>query len=355
MKKILVVDDEAVNRSILSLIFQNEYDVLEAENGEVALRTIKKYGEDIIMILLDLHMPIMNGFEVLDALKASDYMLNIPVILITVDESYDSERVGYDYSVMDIIRKPFDSHIVSTRVKNVIELWQHKNHLEELVDEQTKQIKVQAQKLKEINMHIIDTLSTVVEFRNLETGQHTKRIRYFTKILLGSIREYYPEYHLNDELIELISNAAAMHDVGKIAIPDSILLKPGRLTSDEFEVMKTHTVRGCEIVDMISAIQEEEVFYSYCYEICRYHHERYDGKGYPDGLSGEEIPIAAQAVSIADVYDALVSERVYKAAYTEAEAVQMILNGECGVFSPKVLNCFQMVCKDFAKLVKDTK
>ena len=332
------------------MIFRERFDIVEAGDGQAALDCLMKEQDNLSIILLDIHMPIMGGFDVLKELNTNRLIKKIPVILITGDDSSDSERVGYEYGVSDIIQKPFDPQVVLARVNNVVELYQHKNHLEELVKEQTNQITKQAEKIRQTNNHIIDTLSSIVESRNLESGRHIKKIRQFTKVLLNSIMGYYPEYELTDELIEVISSASAMHDVGKIAIPDNILLKPGRLTPDEFEVMKTHTIKGCEIIDTVASIQGEEEFYNFCYEICRYHHERYDGNGYPDGIAGDDIPIAAQAVAIADVYDALVSERVYKEAYSKDTAFHMIMNGECGIFSPKVLTCFQMARKEFEEL-----
>lgn len=213
-----------------------------------------------------------------------------------------------------------------------------KRHLEELVKLQTSVLEKQALELRRLNERIIETLSNVVEFRNLESGDHVKRVKAFTRILAERLAEAYPEYQLDKEAVDVITAAAALHDVGKIAIPDAILLKPGKLTAQEFEVMKTHTTKGCEIIAMLEEMQEGE-YGRAGYEICRYHHERYDGNGYPEGLKGEEIPIAAQIVSLADVYDALISERCYKSAYTPAEAYDMIMRGDCGQFSPKLLSC----------------
>ncbi|MDE7247934.1 MAG: HD domain-containing protein [Lachnospiraceae bacterium] len=225
-----------------------------------------------------------------------------------------------------------------------------KRHLEELVALQTSVLQKQAQELRRMNERIIETMSSVVEFRNLESGDHVRRVKDFTRILAGYVVRLYPEYHLDKEDIDVIAAAAAMHDVGKIAISDTILLKPGRLTEEEFAVMKTHTTKGCEIIDMLGDIQEGE-YGRASYEICRYHHERYDGKGYPDGLKGEEIPIAAQIVSVADAYDALVSERCYKNAYTPAEAYDMIVRGMCGQFSPKLLTCLKWAREEFEERV----
>lgn len=221
-----------------------------------------------------------------------------------------------------------------------------RRHLEELVALQTSVLQKQAQELRRMNERIIETMSNVVEFRNLESGDHVRRVKDFTRILAGYAAKLYPEYHLNEEDVDVITAAAAMHDVGKIAISDAILLKPGRFTEEEFEVMKTHTVKGCEIIEMLGDVQESE-YVRISYQICRYHHERYDGRGYPEGLKGEEIPIAAQIVSVADVYDALVSERCYKQAYTPAEAYDMIMRGECGQFSPKLLVCLEKAREEF--------
>lgn len=229
-----------------------------------------------------------------------------------------------------------------------------RRHLEELVALQTSVLQKQAQELRRMNERIIETMSNVVEFRNLESGDHVRRVKDFTRILAGYVARLYPEYHLNEEDVDVITAAAAMHDVGKIAISDAVLLKPGRLTEEEFAVMKTHTIKGCEIIDMLGDIQEGD-YGRTSYQICRYHHERYDGKGYPEGLKGEEIPIAAQIVSVADVYDALVSERCYKSAYTPAEAYNMIMRGECGQFSPKLLVCLEKAREEFEKRIAENR
>ena len=207
----------------------------------------------------------------------------------------------------------------------------------------------QAQKLRKMNDAMIDAMSNVVEFRDMESGQHVKRIRVFTRALAIEIMKRFPEYGLTDERIEMLTQAAAMHDLGKIAVPDNILLKPGRLTSEEFEIMKSHTTKGAEMIASFVRMDDEDYF-NYCYDICRHHHERFDGRGYPDGLKGDEIGIAAQAVSIADVYDALVSERVYKKAFDKETASNMIINGECGCFSPKLLEAFKAIKDEFAHL-----
>jgi putative two-component system response regulator len=355
MKKptILIVDDVEINREMLCEIF-HECDTLQATNGKEAIETIEANMDDISVILLDVVMPVMDGMAVLEEMKKRKWTNRIPVLLITGESTTQVERKAYQLGVSDIIRKPFDAFIVKQRTKNIIELYYNKTHLEKMVELQTKVLRKQADELQSMNERIIDTMGNIVEFRNLESGDHVKRVKTFTKILAQYVAKNYPEYKLDAHTISVITSAAALHDVGKIAISDAILLKPGRLTKDEFEIMKSHTTRGCDIIDMMADIQQGD-YGKISYEICRHHHERYDGKGYPDGLKGEEIPISAQIVSVADVYDALVSERCYKSAYTTEEAFSMITRGECGVFSPKLMNCFTMARAEFEAVAKSNR
>ncbi len=338
-RKILVVDDVELNRAILAELFHDAYEVLEAENGLQALELLEEHHEDVLVVLLDVIMPVMDGFEMLRNMALRQWRERIPVVLITSENSDDALLKGYELGVSDIINKPFNPNIVKRRVANTVELYLHKRELETLVLKQVETLDKQAQKLNRINEFIIDTLSTVVEFRSCESGKHIRRVRDMTRLLLESLSARYPEYALAPGTIEKIASAASMHDIGKIAIPDAVLNKPGRLTPEEFEIMKTHSIKGCEFLQSINEGQEEE-YYRYCYDICRSHHERWDGSGYPDGLAGNGIPIWAQVVSLADVYDALTSERVYKSAYSHAQAVSMIVNGECGVFNPKLMTSF---------------
>lgn len=337
---VLVVDDSNFNRSILSKLFSDSYRILEAADGEEAILMVKEYSSQIAIILLDLIMPKVSGLGVLKYLSENGIMTNIPVIMITGEATKDDEKAAYDLGVSEVIRKPIDSYIVKKRVETTIDLYMHKNSLEELVQRQTETLHEQSLRLKKINNQVIETLSTVVEFRNMESGKHIRRIKDFTSVLLYCAAELYSEYNLTPDRIQVISSAATMHDVGKISIPDTILLKPGKLTSDEFAVMKMHTLHGCEIIQSVATKQDDEYF-KICYDIARHHHERYDGNGYPDKLSGDDIPFEAQIVAVADVYDALISERVYKKAYSTEQAFNMIMNGECGVFSPKVIECFK--------------
>lgn len=336
---ILIVDDVDVNRAILGNIFEEQYAIMEAGDGEEAIAKLNAHQNDIALVFLDLQMPNKNGLDVLKYMNETSLINLIPVIMITGEATVDSDVKAYKLGASDIIYKPFEPAIVIRRALNIIELYEHRIYLEKKLEKRTAQLRESQSKLEKNNDFLINALSSVVEFRSLESGEHIKRVKTFTGILLYHLQQMYPEYNLSDEQLKLIVNASALHDIGKIAISDEILLKPGKLTKDEFEIMKTHTTRGCEILEMFK--QEENEFYQYCYDICRYHHERYDGKGYPDHLSGEDIPIWAQIVSIVDVYDALVSKRVYKIPYAVEEAERMILNGECGTFSPKIIDCFE--------------
>lgn len=349
-QQILIVDDEEINRVILKGLFQDEYQIIEAGNGQEAIAQIEQ-NQNIVLILLDIVMPVMNGFGVLDHMRSHDLLEKIPVILITGETVIDSDDQAYAYGVADVMHKPFYPHIVKRRGKNIIELYQNKHHMQERLKEQEDAIRAQEKKIRESNEFMIDALSSVVEFRSLETGEHIRRIKYFTRILLKYLMKYFPKYGLTPVQVDEISRAAALHDIGKIGIPDSILLKPARLTPEEFEIMKTHTTIGCDVLERFREKQTDE-FYKYCYDICRYHHERWDGNGYPDHLVGDEIPISAHIVAIADVYDALVSPRVYKSIYANNIAYDMIMNGECGQFSPDVLECFALAKEDFFNIVE---
>ncbi len=268
--------------------------------------------------------------------------------MITGEDDDEKTLIGYSLGVADLLKKPFNPDIVLRRVYNVVDLYTYKRSLEEKLNEQKEILKKQEYRLRQSNQFVIDALSTTVEFRSSESGEHIKRIRVLTKILLEHIQH---EYNLSEQQIEVISGASAMHDIGKIAIPDSILLKPGRLTNEEFDVMKSHTVHGCEILESLNYEQDNE-YYNYCYEICRHHHERWDGSGYPDGLKGDEISIWAQTTALADVYDALTSKRVYKDAYSHDEAVRMILNGECGAFNPKLMDSFRAIQENLVEEIE---
>lgn len=349
--KILIVDDSFINRELLTEMLEDEYEVITCENGLQALELMEENYNELAIILLDLVMPVLDGVGFLKALQNKPIMKDIPILVISGETNVETEIKCFDYGVFDFIKKPFDNRLVKKRIKNAVDLYMYKNNLEERVAEQTSVIseqynllKHQADQLAKSNVSIIEILGTIVEYRNLESGEHIQRVKSYTRILGEQLMEDYPEYNLTSKQLNVIVSASALHDVGKIAIPDSILLKPGRLTKEEFEYMKEHTTKGCEIINNIRGVWSEE-YARASYEICRHHHERYDGRGYPDGLLGENIPISAQLVAVADVYDALVNERVYKSAFSADKAFNMIINGECGTFSPKLMDCFTK-CRD---------
>lgn len=347
---LLIVDDQEINRMLLSEIFSDGgYQIEEAENGQEALEMIEKHKDGIVAMLLDLLMPVMDGYELLHVMDEKRLLSSIPVFIITAEADMESHKKAYDLGAVDVIRKPFMPQFLKRRIKNVIELYRMREQLlviveeqEVRLDEQAKRLREQTEKLVAVNSSIIEMLATTIEFRDCESGEHVRRIRTLTLLLLRHYIRKNPDCGIGSDQLRLIADAAVLHDIGKIAIPDSILCKPGRLTTEEFTIMKEHTVRGCKILEQIPHLLDSNL-YHYCYDICRHHHERWDGKGYPDGLKGDEIAIWSQVVALADVYDALVSERVYKAAYTHDQAVGMILNGECGSFNPDVLTCFQEV------------
>ncbi len=334
--RILVVDDEEINRLILANLFEGTYEVDEAANGREALEMIEADPERYIAVLLDVMMPVLDGIEVLRHLAPTGYMGRVPVFLITAERGNAVMEEAYSLGVMDSIGKPIVPYAVMKRVQSVVELFEARKRLSRTVEDQRLQLLDRAEQIIELNRGMIESLSAAIEFRNGESGDHVQRIHDITKLMLT-------QTHLGDGLssedIDDIALAAIMHDVGKIAIPDAILCKPGRLTPEEFEVMKTHTVQGAELLARIPQMRSMGA-YRYAVDIARHHHERWDGRGYPDGLAGDQISIWAQVVSLADVYDALTNKRVYKAAFTREESLRMIRDGECGVFNPDLLACF---------------
>lgn len=330
-QQILIVDDSEINREILKEILKEDYRILEAANGEECLEQLERYGTGISLVLLDIVMPEMDGFEVLAAMNQNHWIEDIPVIMISSEDSDSYIRRAYEMGVSDYISRPFDAKIVYQRVLNMIKLYAKQRRLIRLV---TRQIYEKERN----NRMLIGILSQIVEFRNGESGLHVIHINLITQLLLEQLVKKTGKYQLSWEDRLLIATASALHDIGKIGIDEKILNKPGKLTKEEFEIMKTHTLIGAQMLDNLDMYRNEKLL-KLAYEICRWHHERYDGKGYPDGLVGEEIPISAQVVSLADVYDALVSERVYKKAFSHEKALEMIQNGECGTFNPLLLRC----------------
>lgn len=327
--RILIVDDSEINREILVEMLKDEFEILEAENGETCLEMIHRYETKISLILLDIVMPGMNGFDVLSYMNRNDLIDDIPVIMISSEDSDDTIRQAYELGVSDYINRPFDAEVVRRRVLNTIKLYAKQRRLVALVTNQVYE-------KEKNNRMLISVLSQIVEFRNGESGLHVLNINILTSQLLEQLVKKTDKYNLSWMDRMIISNASSLHDIGKISIDEKILNKPGRLTPEERKIMEKHTVIGADMLANLK-MYEDEPLMKVAYQICRWHHERYDGKGYPDGLVGEEIPIAAQVVALADVYDALTSERVYKKAFSHEKSIEMIKNGECGTFNPLLL------------------
>ena len=334
MKRIvLIVDDSQMNRAILSEMLQSEFRILEASNGEECIDMINQYGTGISIILLDIIMPVSDGFEVLEYMNKNHYIEDIPVVMISSDDSDSYIKRAYGLGVSDYINRPFDSKVVYRRVLNTITLYAKQRRLVSIVTSQSRE-------KEKYNQMMVNILSQIVEFRNGESAMHVLHINSLTEMLLERLIQKNDKYQLSWQDRSLIIIASSLHDIGKIAIDSAILNKPGELTDDEFEIMKTHTVIGESILNNLEMYKDEPLVKTAA-QICRWHHERYDGKGYPDGLKGEEIPIGAQVVALADVYDALISKRVYKKAFSHETAVKMILNGECGSFNPILIECLK--------------
>ena len=336
--QILLVDDSAMSRMILKEILGGDYSILEAENGQECLEKMQAEAGNIALVLLDINMPVMDGFEVLKAMNVNHTIEDIPVIMISSDDSDAAIRRSYELGASDYVTRPFDARIVYRRVTNTIKLYAKQRRLVQMVSDQIR--------ARENNTDmLVGVLSHIVEFRNGESGAHVRHIRIITELLLHRLLEISSQYPITAEQQDNIPLASALHDIGKIGIDEKILNKPGRLTPEEFEVVKTHSMLGAEMLHQLEDFNEQPLLQT-AYEIARWHHERWDGRGYPDGLKGDEIPISAQLVALADVYDALTSERCYKKAFSHEKAVQMILNGECGAFNPLLLQCLTDVQTD---------
>lgn len=346
-ERVLIVDDSDINREILTGILKSGYDIIEAKDGDEAIEQITRYNTDISLILLDLIMPVTSGFDVLDYMNEQGYIFDIPVITITGDGSGESVRSAYDKGVSDYITRPFDARVVYRRVSNTIKVYSRQKRL---IFEVTRQ----AREREKNRSVIVEILSQIIERPDGGCGgNHAARITEFTRLILERLAEK-NAYPLSPEDITTISYAAALHDIGKVRVDGKIVDKKGKLTAEEFEIMKTHTTLGDEMLKNLKTYAKEPLV-KYAREICLFHHERYDGGGYPRGLKGEEIPVSAQVVSICDVYDALVSERSYKPAYTHEKAVEMIKNGECGEFNPIISECFYECADKFKEIVEEEK
>jgi len=340
---VLVVDDSDMNRFLLSQILLDDYNVIEACDGVEATQIIQDHFKELSIVLLDIVMPRMDGFGVLEFMNANDLIQDLPVIMISSMDEDSAIRRCYELGISDYVRRPFSADVVGKRVYNIVRLYQRQRNLQREIREQVEE--------REKNSRVVTSIiSHVVENRNGESGPHVIHVEQITEIILNRLTELTDMYKLSKEDKKQISLASALHDIGKIGIDEKILNKPGKLTEEEYEIMKTHTTIGAIMIHQVQ-MEEDDTLIQFAYEICRWHHEKWDGRGYPDGLKGNYIPISAQVVSIADVYDALVSERVYKKAYSHKKAIEMIINGECGEFNPLLIQCLKD-CSDRIQLAE---
>ena len=358
---ILVVDDMKFNRFILRSQLAEDYEIAEATNGKEALDYIEEHLDEVCAVMLDLVMPVMSGVEFLKEAAVKGYQDIFPIVIVTAEQELDLVQECFDYGISDFIRKPINTEFVNSRVNRLVQLYRDKNTYKAqaqknvtTVSNQYKMLQAQAARLQETNNRITRLFGTIVEYRNLEVGNHVARVEAYCRILAMYVKEEYPEYGLTKQQVEAIATTSALHDIGKLMIPDSILMKPGKLTNEEFEVIKSHSIYGFDVLESVGDVWGEE-YTRIAREITRWHHEKYDGKGYPDGLVGEDIPISAQIVSLADCYDSLTTDSVFREAYSLEEAYHMIRKGNCGVFSPKLLRVFEKAKEEFEKVATELK
>ena len=356
---VLIVDDQSVNRDLLSEMLGNDYKIREASNGVEALGLVASMRSDIAAMLLDIVMPKMGGQEVLAKLSEAKLMDEFPIIICSGEGSLDIVEKCFSYGISDFIRKPYESEMVLQRVKKLDSLYRSRRDSNEklrkfakVLQTQNKMLEEKAKQQRSDNVSLMDSLGTIVEYRNTENHDHIRRVKAFTRVLALHMMKEFPEYKLDAEKVEQITAASALHDIGKIMIPDNILFKPGKYTSEEFDYMKSHTIRGYDIIAQIADNWDKELM-DYCKQIARSQHEKYDGRGYPENLKGDKIPISAQIVSVTDCFEALISESLYKKAYTFDVAFQMILNGDCGAFNPKLMEAFRNSRAEFKSIASE--
>lgn len=349
--KMLIVDDDELIQDMLTQIFASTHDIIVASDGREGLRAFDNNRSQICAIMMDLNMPVMGGTEMLAELAARDVPGKVPIFLITAqkdDAKFSFTKEAYDLGVMDVISKPLDPDVIIRRVQTVIELFARRNFLNELVQQQTAELVAQNRLLEDLNFGMIEALATATEFRSAESGEHVRRIHDITYLFLT---ESPLNQQFDEDEIKNIARASILHDVGKISIEDRILNKPGKFNDEEFALMKMHTINGEKMLTQMHTLTRLP-FYDHARAIARWHHERWDGRGYPDQLAGNDIPLSAQIVSIADVYDALVSTRVYKPPFTHDQTVSMILHGQCGIFNPMLLEYFEAIASKIEALYK---
>lgn len=335
-KSVIVIDDVELNRVILGEAFKNDYEVLEAENGSIGLQKIKENHDNIAAVFLDIIMPEMDGFGVLQELNINSLIQKIPVFLITTDATSNVIERAYDYGAVDVIPKPFNTMIIKRRVQNMIEFFEAKRQRDSDIVQIDQMLKMQREDLNHSVGSLIGHICEAIESRAVEDTEHNRSVRQITKILAEQFALDHPEYGLKDEIISAIANASVLHDLGKVFVSEAILAKPQKLTNDEMEIIKAAPKSAVKILSEVQGIPEP--FFTFAKEICRSHMERFDGNGYPEGLKENQIPISAQLAGAAEAYEVLISKRVYKKAYSHEDAIKMIEGGECGAFNPEIVS-----------------
>lgn len=346
-KKIIVIDDVELNRVILAEAFKNDYEVLEAENGALGLQKIKENQDELAAIFLDIIMPEMDGFAVLQELNINSLIQKLPVFLITTDATSNVIERAYDYGAVDVIPKPFNTMIIKRRVQNMIEFFEAKRQSASDIVQIDQILQMQREDLNHAVGSLIGHICEAIESRKVEETEHNRSVRQITKILAEQFAYDHPEYGLKEEIIAAIANASVLHDLGKLFVSEDILTKPEKLTNEEMEIIKNAPKSGVKILSEIQGIPEP--FFTFAKEICRSHMERFDGSGYPEGLKENQIPISAQIAGAAEAYEVLISKRVYKKAYSHEDAIKMIENGECGAFNPEIVSCLKKAADNLKK------
>ena len=345
-QSVLIVDDSELNRKMLGQMLGSRFDIAEAASGEACLQLLEQNATGISIVLLDIHMPGIDGFTVLEEMNQKNLLEQIPVIMISSEDTVDAVRRAFDLGASDYISRPFDAKVVYQRIINTIQLYAKQRRLSAMAADLAFE-KERASRM------MIGILSQVVEKRNGESRDHVQRVAQLTSMLLAGLAQKTDRYPLTREMRRTIATAAALHDIGKMEICEDLLHKEGPLTEAERRTLQSHTLLGAQMLEEQPECRDD-AFARTAYNICRWHHERYDGGGYPDGLQGEQIPIEAQVVGLADVYERLVSRPVDGHARTHSEVVQMICTGVCGAFNPLLLDCLQDIEVEIARAMQDT-
>ena len=338
--KILIADREGADRKLLSQLLGDSYDIILADDGRQVLSEIQKRKNELAAVVLDWDIPLVSAYQIMQVMQSKRMLGQMRLFVSTakMDSEIDKKAFGMDATA--IIHKPYSAVAVHRQILSCLEQAAERERLREEVDKRGRQLEESQKKLDGFYDNLLDAIGTVMEYRVSESDQHVKRIKGFSRILAVAYKNQFPDCGLDEAEINRIVRGSVIHDIGKVAVPDAVLLNPAKLTEDEQQIMRSHTTKGEEIMQLLREVQDEEQFRVSC-EICRWHHERHDGGGYPDGLEGSEIPLSAQIVSIVDVYDELVSERISKKPYDKETAFRKIMSGECGAFAPELLQCFE--------------